>query len=397
MKKNISYLNIPTFPIALERIQDSELKECELAIAPLSSDRAKIWAVSKEAKEAGISKGMTVATAKRLCRSLHLIHPNPDLYKQVNRKLERAILKLLPVYEFEREGKAFLDLTGFHHVYGTPEDFSLRLKKNIKEDFSLECSFGNACNKLVSKTAAKVASDDVSDHILSINEGREASFLEPMVVDVLPVVQGLKKKRTTHTQDIFEDLNLHYVKDLTQLDRFHLTIAFGPQKAELIHQMARGIDPREVHPPKHEPIIFEETHLEKETNNIFSLVREMEALVEKACHRLRAIDQYATRLTLSFRYSDFRFVEKNKTFELPFQYSHQVLKDCRRMINHMIVRRTTIRYISFELGGLTKNEIQMDFFDHFDDRKNPRQIEETLDQIKEKFGSDILLRTNKSA
>ena len=216
----ISYLNIPSFPVALERIQDPRLKEREVVIAPRSSDRAKVWAVSPEARAAGLYKGMPVGHAKRVAPGLTIVEPNPDLYKQVNRKLETAIKKWLPVYEFEREGKIYLDYTGFHRLYGGPEDFSLQLKRLLKNDFSLDCSLGHAANKLVAKAAAKeVIKESSQKQILQVQHGQEEPFLRPLEADVLPIVRTLKSRRSTRTQNVFADLNLRTVADLVQLDR----------------------------------------------------------------------------------------------------------------------------------------------------------------------------------
>lgn len=390
--RTISYLNIPSFPIALERIQDSRLKEREVAIAPRSSDRAKLWAVSPEARESGLFKGMTVSQAKRLVPSLTVVEPNPDLYKQVNRKLETAIKKWLPVYEFEREGKIYLDYTGFRRLYGGPEDFSLQLRRLLKNDFSLDCSLGHAANKLVAKAAAKeVIKEEIKkkNQILSIESGQEAPFLSPLDAETLPIVRTLKSRRSTRTHDIFADLNLRTVADLAALNRLYLTAAFGPFHAETIYQMARGIDPRPVVPPKSELTVFSENHLEKETNNIFDLNFKIENLLEEVCARLRAMGQYARTLKVGLRYSDYKYVEREKKFDEPFQYQHQVGRELRKHFTHLINRRVTIRYMSLEACALTKCEIQLSLFQTDDDAKK-LGLDQALDEINEKFQGKVL-------
>lgn len=389
--RSISYLNIPNFPVALERIQDPELRKREVAIAPRSSDRAKIWAVSPEARAAGVVKGMPVGQAKRLLSSLRIIDPNPDLYKQVNRKLETAIQKWLPVYEFEREGKIYLDYTGFRRLYGGPEDFSLQLKRLLKNDFSLDCSLGHAVNKLVAKAAAKEVikenSYNKSDFILSVEKGKEEPFLRPLEADVLPIVRTLKSRRSSRTQDVFNDLNLRTVEDLLALDRLYLTVAFGPFHAETIYKMARGIDPRPVVPPMNEPIVFSEEHLERETNNIFDLNHKLENLLDEVCLRLRAMNQYAEYLTIGLRYSDYRYVEKKKAFKEPFQFQHQVSQELRKVFTHLLTRRVAIRYLSLEASSLRSSEVQLSLFN---EAKN-LSLDSTLDTITEKFGPKVLM------
>lgn len=391
-ERTISYLNIPSFPVALERIQDPRLKEREVAIAPRSSDRAKIWSVSPEAREAGIYKGMPVGQAKRIAPGLMIVDPNPDLYKQVNRKLETAIKNWLPIYEFEREGKIYLDYTGFRRLYGVPEDFSLQLKRLLKNDFSLDCSLGHAANKLVAKAAAKEVIRESpfqysKNSILRIKNGQEEPFLQPLEADVLPIVRTLKSRRSTRTQNIFADLNLRTVADLAQLDRLYLTVAFGPFHAETIYKMARGVDPRPVVPPKLEPIVFCEEHLENESNNIFDLNYKVENLLDDLCTRLRAMGQYAESLTIGLRYSDYKYVEKKKTFKDAFQYQHQVAKDLRKVFTHILNRRVAVRYISLEASGLKRSEIQLSLFEEC----KQLSLDSTLDSLNERFQGKVIL------
>lgn len=386
----ISYLNIPSFPVALERIQDPRLKEREVVIAPRSSDRAKVWAVSPEARAAGLYKGMPVGHAKRVVPGLTIVEPNPDLYKQVNRKLETAIKKWLPVYEFEREGKIYLDYTGFHRLYGGPEDFSLQLKRLLKNDFSLDCSLGHAANKLVAKAAAKeVIREQSKDLILQIRRGQEEPFLHPLEADVLPIVRTLKSRRSTRTHNVFADLNLRTVADLAQLDRLYLTVAFGPFHAETIYKMARGIDPRPVVPPKSEPIVFCEEHLERETNNIFDLNFKLENLLDEVCNRLRVMGQHAQSLTIGMRYSDYKYVEKKKRFDNEFQFQHQVAKELRKVFTHLLNRRVTVRYLSLEASGLKSSEIQLSLFEEFEHKKE-KSLESTLDALDRKFQGKVV-------
>lgn len=388
--RDITYLNIPCFPVALERIQEPYLKERPVAVAPRSSERAKVWAVSEEARQAGVTKGMPVGQAKRMVSDLTVVEPNPDLYKQVNRKLETAIKRLLPVYEFEREGKIYLDYTGFRRLYGVPEDFSLQLKRLLKNDFSLDCSLGHAANKLVAKAAAKEVIKEKGEKIMQIDRGQEEPFLRPLEADVLPIVRTLKSRRSTRTHDIFADLNLHTVQDLTRLDRLYLTVAFGPFHADTIFKMARGVDIRPVIPPKHEPVVFTEDYLEKETNNIFDLSYKMENLLDDVCTRLRAMGQYADTLTIGLRYSDFKYFEKKKVFGDVFQYQHQVAKDVRKVFTNILNRRVSVRYLSLEASGLRKSEIQLSLFDEMENGKT-LSLEATMDSLHERFGNKVML------
>ena len=368
--------------VGIERINDRELRERPVVVAPLKSDSAKIWDVSSEAMEHGIEKGMELAMAKRMYRQLEVVNPNPDLYQSIHRKLLFKASRLTPVFEGDGLGKIYLDFTGFKQLYGNPMDFGQKFKQSIRDEFNLIPRVGISSNKLVSKAATDF--DFVEDDIYQVKEKSMTTFLDPFPNNILPVIKEYQKQNHHPLFDIFEDLNLHTVQDLKGLDLITLGAVF-PHIAPQIFEMARGIDDRVVQAPLGEPNIALDMHLE-ETNNQTDILRMLYALADKTFSTLRSQGQNTTEFKLALRYSDFKYVEKIVCLKFPVAYSHEIYAELKKAFGFLFSRRTSMRYFMIELRKLGTEHIQLGLFE--DENK---KLFDALDAINDKFPNKLLL------
>lgn len=382
--RQIFYLNITTFSLSVERVLDSSLKERPLVMAPLNSERAVVWEASKEAKQEGITKGMALAEAKKLCKSLKVIPPRIDLYKRMNQKLEEKILlKTTPVYEIEKMGHVYLDLTGFKKLYGPLEDYARRLQNNILEEFKLSPSVGSSANKLVSKVAAKCAV--LNKEILLVSKGEEEKFLSPLSVDVLPPIKELKKRQKDKDGPL-EDLNICTVKDILNLDPLSLNVAFGSLSENIFH-MARGIDYTAVVPSLNKEKIFEETYLKEDSNDLIYLRRIIDQLLDRATTRLRSEGIYVRTISLSLRYSDYKFSSRRMNLKKNVQEFNELKILFNDLFNKVFTRRTRVQFIALEFEDLVKNEIQLSLFE---EKRKESHLFEAIDSVRHKFGNKLI-------
>ncbi|TDJ07002.1 MAG: hypothetical protein E2O68_04125 [Deltaproteobacteria bacterium] len=376
--REILYLNITAFPVAIERVLRPKLKCHPVAIAPPHSDRSLLWEVSHEAREFGLRKGMSLAEAKKNCKELIVLPPRPDFYKRVNQKIEsRVISKLTPLYEIEKPGHIYLDMTGFEKLYGPVSDIASKLQSEISDSFNLSPSVGSSNNKMVSKVAAKSVSKD----ICLVEKGLESNFLSPLPVTVLPIIRDMVKK---NSNNVFEDLNLHTVADILNLGNYAMEVAFG-KNANLVLQMAQGIDFSPILPPAREAILFEESYLKEDTNDLIILRNTLNHLLEKATYRMRKEGLYARSIRVSLRYSDFKFVTKARKIKNLSAKSEDFAPTIFELFQKLFNRRTRVQFLSLEFLEITNTEIQLNLFE-----SEVKKIDKTLDSIKSRFGDDLI-------
>lgn len=375
-KRTIDFLNISNFMTAVERVRDQSLRSMAVVVAPLNSDTAKVWETSAEAEKSGIIKGMELAVAKRLDRRVKIIHPNPDLYNSIHKKLLYQASQLTPLYESEGLGRIYLDLTGFDQLYGESKTFAKDIRSRLLQDFSLAPRFGISQNKLLAKAATDPTM--IYEPIFEVEKKICSHFLDPFPNDVLPGVSKYRDTSKNRLFNIFEELNLEKVLGIKNLSRDTL-VAIFPSSGHSLYQMARGIDYRPVLRPSVAESILVDVHI-KETNNSDVVLEHLYQLADKAFFLLREQNKICLKFRVAIRYTDFKFYEKTVPLGYGVSFSYEIYNEIKKTVGFLFSRRTALRYLLLELVDLQKDGMQLSFFED----KN-QKITEVIDLVNKKF------------
>ncbi len=347
----IIHVDIAAFAVAVERVIHPELRRRPVVVAPVGPSRSVVTALSPEAQEAGVRKGMILARALRRCRDLVVLPPNEPLYSRASRALCRVLENFSPVLEPAGYGQAYLDMTGMGRLFGPPRDAAWRAQKEIRERLRLESSLGVAVNKMVSRIAA-VVTEPVG--LQDVPAGDESTFLAPLPVPLLP---GVGPK----TQEQFLELNIRIIRDLAAMRLEHLTLAFG-RLGFVLHQRALGIDDTPVYPPRAVPAVEEDAVLAEDSNDWDRLQGTLRGLCERAGERLRAQKQRAAQLEVRIRYSDYREAAAKAKLVPPLQSTAGLTARAVRLLEQTLTRRTRVRSLHLRLTGLSSGPVQLDLF-----------------------------------
>ena len=256
MEREIIYLTVAAFPVAVERVIHPELRGRPVVVAPLGSARSIVTALSAEAWNAGIRKGMALAKAMRYCRSTIVLPPNEPLYLRASRAIFKVLESFSPVLEPSGHGHAYLDITGTGRLFGPPRDTAWKAQKEIRRQLRLDAALGIASNKMVSKIASEVTRPA---GLQDVPHGNESAFLSPLPVRLLPGV-GLQTERQ------FDDLNIRIIHDVAAMRLDLLTLAFG-RFGFVLHQRAQGIDRTPVYPMRTVPALEQGKVLPEDSND----------------------------------------------------------------------------------------------------------------------------------
>jgi len=80
MEPAILHVAIDSFAIQAERLRCPKLAGRPVVLAPSDSSRPRVLAASREARREGVEPGTPLLVARRLCRGLIALPPDPDLY-----------------------------------------------------------------------------------------------------------------------------------------------------------------------------------------------------------------------------------------------------------------------------------------------------------------------------
>lgn len=377
VNRNIIHIHVPTFPITLERLNRSELRDRPVVVAPPQSDRALILAASSEARRDGIFKGMPIGKALRFCPELIVLPPNPALVEKGAMLLAKAVAEYTPVWEPSKPGHIYLDVTGTDRLWGRAKDTASRIRRDIGNRLSLPGAVGVAGNKMVSSIASRLLS---SDGIMDVDHGEESSFMAPLEVDYLPGVGHVRKRM------LLEELNISFVREIAVMDVGNLKVIFRKQ-AWMIHQRSIGIDPTPVLPPSSEPEVSEFITLDRDINDDERLLGEIYGLVEKCSQRLRRRGVRPGMAELTIRYSD--QIENSRKASLASHgyWESELYPVIEELFFKACDRRCGIRFMRVRFTRLSKKSGQFSLFPGPQPesvKKNKLSV--SMDRIRERYG-----------
>ncbi|MEJ2110913.1 MAG: DNA polymerase IV [Acidobacteriota bacterium] len=380
MNREIIYLTVTDFPIAVERVGHPELRGRPVMVAHRSAARSIVTALSSEARAEGARRGMTLEKAVRYCRDAVVLSPNEPLYSRASRAVFRILAGFSPLLEPSGHGHAYLDITGTGRIFGPPRDAAWKAQAEIRRRLCLDASLGIASNKMVSRIASEVIQPD---GLQDVPHGNEPAFLSPLPVRLLPGVGP-------RTEGLLADLNLRIVRDVADMRMEHLTLAFG-KLGFALYQHARGIDRTPVYPMRAVPSVEEEATLPEDSNDFGLLKQVLRETCNRAALRLRKNRQCAGRMELGVRYADHREGSKKIKINPPLQSSAVLYARALPVLNTVLSRRTRVRSMRLRLTDLSSGSVQMELFAD-PETKRDAKLEQALDALRRRFGPGTIVR-----
>jgi DNA polymerase-4 len=360
VQRSVLFVDPPAFCATVERLVVPSLRHRPVAVAPPGAERATVLALSSEARLAGITRGMPVLKARKLCPDLVLLPPNPRLYARASRALHEILRIYAPIIEPRGYGHAFLDLTGTSRLFGPAVDVAERIRRESVARLGLPLTVGIAVNKLVSEAATRIGR--VADGRRGGNcptaplphcpAGNEASFLAPHLIEVLPDVPLDIRERL----DEYQLERIGMVAHITESD---LCAVFGVRGRQLKAQ-ALGLDPRPVLPPAARAELRASHTFATDTNDLGVLHPLLRLLAESLGEKLRRRGLAARRLTVAVEYADYE--HDRRAVALPAAaLDFELWEAAKRALRLAMARRVTLRTVTVGVDRLIAR-VQLDLF-----------------------------------
>ncbi len=379
MEREILYLKVPSFPLAVEQLRDASLRGKPAAICTTGPGRTLLQAVSAEARRHGLFKGMLRQEALRACPGLRLLPPNPERCVRITNLLLGLLSAYTPLVEPARPGALFLDLSGTRRLFGPARDLAWKVRKEIRDRVGLEPRLGLAANKLLSRIATRVIPES---GLCDVFPGGERHFLEPLDVTVLPALHA-----PACTERVRE-LNIEKVSHLLPIRLPALQLAFG-RHGPAIYRQARGLDASPVRAPSRSPRITEEETLPEETNEDALLFAVLRGLAEEAGRRLRRMKATAGRMELEIEYADAVPARRASRLRPPTCLDNPLFETAGRLLELAAGRRVRIRRITIHCTQIAVEPEQTKLFPDdvlFSLSRREQALQHALDEIRERFG-----------
>jgi len=129
-ERAIVHLDLDAFYVGVEQVADPALRERPVIVAfgGVYAPRTAVASCSYEARQSGVTSGMALKRARKLCPEAVILPGNPDLYMRASQALFGILRDYSPVIEPASQDEAYLDLTGTTRLLGIPADVGSRIQ-----------------------------------------------------------------------------------------------------------------------------------------------------------------------------------------------------------------------------------------------------------------------------
>src|SRR5213080_4204055 len=188
----VANVDLDAFFAAVEELENPELKRKPLVVGGDPHGRGVVATANYVARGFGIHSAMSCAEALRRCPHAVFVRPRGAVYREYSREVWSIVREIVPTVEQAGIDEGYLDLGEVAPVFDDARAVAEAVQAVIRARTRLSCSLGVASSKVV----AKVASDRRKPGGLTVvRPGREASFLAPLPVRLLPGVGPRAEER----------------------------------------------------------------------------------------------------------------------------------------------------------------------------------------------------------
>jgi DNA polymerase-4 len=380
----ILHVDMDAFYASVEQLDHPEYKGKPVIVGADPKGgmgRGVVAACSYEARKFGVRSALPISRAWKLCPKGVYVRPRMKRYAEVSHQIMDIFRHYTDLVEPLSIDEAFLDITGSTALFGPPKRIAQTIKKEIRERTGLTASIGLAPNKFVAKIASDVRKPD---GFMVVEENQIEAFLQDLPISRLWGV-GPKTEQRLH------EAGFHTIGHLASANQESLIHDLGTL-GEHLFQLAHGHDERPVIANWEPKSISSETTFDEDTADREVLLRTILELSDHVAERLRK-DRYRTRkVTLKLRYSSFTTHTKQQALDRLVQTGEEIAAVARELFAQFPLKQK-IRLLGVAAGDLHREGEDAQQLSLFGTASQTNEkLSHTIDEIKKRFGSDILRR-----
>jgi DNA polymerase-4 len=344
-----------------------------------------IIAASVEAKQRGVTVGVHLNEALRLCPNLVPVHADMDMYGEVCTKSLRVLTSYTDQVEPFSIDEAYMDVTDLVPEFGDAHMLAQQLKRDLRAALgpTLTCSIGIGPNKMVAKLVSKKRKPDGLYH--ATEEEIPTLLREIKLTDICGIGRRVERR--------LQRLGIYTVEQLGRFPREGLVREFGIL-GHVYWLWGQGIDLSPVTP-------YHRQAEEKSVGHGITLPaavgdrRQLDGIVQRLCERvgrrLRAHNFLARAVSLWVGYDrDFadgggfgghRRLDAATDNALAFFHAAETLMPASGL-------PAPVRHVQISVGDLSRGALQLSLLE---DRVRQRQVQLAMDAVNDRFGDGTIL------
>jgi DNA polymerase IV len=381
--RSILHVDMDAFYASVEQLDHPDYKGKPVIVGADpkgGSGRGVVAACSYEARKFGVRSALPISRAWKLCPEGVYVRPRMDRYVEVSKQVMEVFRRYTDLVEPLSIDEAFLDITGSVKLLGPAEQIASAIKKEIKERTGLNASVGLAPNKFLAKIASDLKKPNA---FVVVRESEIETFLHDLPISRL---WGVGPK----TEQRLREIGFKTIGDVAAASRESLVRSLG-SLGEHLFQLSHGKDDREVEPNWEPKSVGTETTFGEDTADRELLLATILELADHVGVRLRKDGYRARKVTLKLRYSDFETHTKQQSLKKAIVTGGEIAEVARGLFASFPMKKK-IRLIGVSAGDLLGHEGDPQQLQLFEPASNKEKLSKTVDELKEKFGTDVVRR-----
>ena len=385
----ILHCDCNSFFASVETALDPSYRGVPMAVCGSVEDRHGIvLAKNEEAKSYGIKTAETVYSAMKKCPSLVIAEPHHGEYVKYSKRVNEIYARYTDIVEPFGIDESWLDVTASTRLFGSGLQIAESIRRAVREEIGITVSIGVSFNKVFAKLGSDYKKPDA---VTEINRENFKDIVYPLdVADLLFV--GRK------TELALQNIGIRTIGDLANASRELLSSKLG-KAGEQLHSYALGLDDSPV-------VRVADRDDAKSVGSGFTFRHNLvnfdecrvgiEYLADDIATRLRRLGMKCATVQISIKDEFLHVVQRQRAQDPPTDISREISRTALEILKSEWKDSRPIRMITVTATSLTPyasgNE-QISFFDGnaAKKRENNKKREETIDKIRQKFGSDAIV------
>lgn len=344
-----------------------------------------VLAKSTPAKKYGIHTGEPLFQAKEKCPELVVIPPDYELYVAASRHFVEMLRQFSPCVEQYSIDEAWMDMTGTERLHGDPRVAAETMRKRIWEELGFTVNVGISSNKILAKMAGDFEKPN-KVHTLFPEEMPDKFW--PLPVRDLFLV-GAATERKLHK------IGIYTIGDLAKAPVSALHRLLGKPGETLWHfANGRNADMVAARPAENKG------YSNSVTTPVDVVTREQAhkvllSLCETVAMRMRKDGKCGRCVCVQLRDTEFHDFSHQQTLHGATNITTELFEDACRTFDEIWDTQTPLRQLGVQVTRLSEEPYQQfDFLSGVSPVQYERKLrlDETVDQLRDKFGEDIIRR-----
>lgn len=388
MQRVVLHCDLNNFFASAALSKNPTLKSLPVAVCGDAQKRhGIILAKNTVAKSYGVQTAETIWEAKRKCPDLVFLKPDYKLYESLSKKARQIYLEYSDLVEPFGIDECWVEVTNPSVDFKEGERIANEIRCRIKKELRLTISVGVS----FTKTLAKLGSDMKKPDAVTVITREDL----PKKVWCLNCSELLMIGRSTAAS--LKSMGIFTIGDLALADDNALKNRIG-KNGLMLKSMALGEENTKVRPyyvhdkPKSISNSATAEHDLTTVDEVFAAFLEFS---ESICQKLRREQLLATTVVIQITTNDFHSREFRTPLNQPTDLSFIIAKSAIELFkqNNCLVK--PLRAVGVRVVNLIDQNSslsQLSLFDDSENKKNLEQIEQNMQNIREKYGKDSLKR-----